>query len=86
MLGGQRIHVDTGMFQNDMTSINSWDDVLTLLIHLGYLAYDEVNEDVYIPNLEVVDAFKTAVKDTMSGREKYLYQRIYLWTKTTKIT
>ncbi len=64
MLGGQRIHVDTGTFQNDMTSISSRDDVLTLLIHLGYLAYDETNEEVYIPNLEVIDAFRTAVKDT----------------------
>ncbi|MCD7763013.1 MAG: ATP-binding protein [Lachnospiraceae bacterium] len=64
MLGGQRVHVDTGSFQNDLTSMNCRDDVLTLLIHLGYLAFDEVREEVYIPNLEVADAFKTAVKST----------------------
>lgn len=64
MLGGQRIPVDTDTFQNDMTSISSRDDVLTLLIHLGYLAYDERKGEVYIPNLEVTDAFKTAVKGT----------------------
>ncbi|MCD7715330.1 MAG: ATP-binding protein [Lachnospiraceae bacterium] len=64
MLGGQRVHVDTGSFQNDLTSMNCRDDVLTLLIHLGYLAFDEMREEVYIPNLEVADAFKTAVKST----------------------
>ncbi|MCD8348660.1 MAG: AAA family ATPase, partial [Lachnospiraceae bacterium] len=64
MLGGQRISVDTDTFQNDMTSISSRDDVLTLLIHLGYLAYDEKKGEVYIPNLEVTDAFKTAVRGT----------------------
>ncbi|MCD8104572.1 MAG: ATP-binding protein [Lachnospiraceae bacterium] len=62
MLGGQRMEVDTSTFQNDMTSIESRDDVLTLLIHLGYLAYNEEDGTVYIPNLEVTDAFKTAVK------------------------
>ena len=29
------------------------DDVLTLLVHLGYLAYDEINKCVRIPNNEV---------------------------------
>ncbi|MCD8222498.1 MAG: ATP-binding protein [Clostridiales bacterium] len=64
MLGGQRISVDVNTFQNDMTTFNCRDDVLTLLIHLGYLAYDERNSEVYIPNLEVADAFKSAVKGT----------------------
>lgn len=41
MLGENTCKVDTGSFQNDMTSMKSRDDVLTLLIHLGYLAYDE---------------------------------------------
>ena len=40
MLGGAVCEVDTGFFQNDMTSMKSKDDVLTLLIHLGYLFYD----------------------------------------------
>ena len=62
MLGGQRISVDTATFQNDMTSFRSRDDVLTLLIHLGYLAYDDAEKTVSIPNLEVSDAFRAAVK------------------------
>ncbi len=68
MLGGQKIHIDTLSFQNDITSMKNRDDVLTLLIHLGYLAYDaDESEDsgqVYIPNLEVAEAFKLAIRDT----------------------
>ncbi|MCD8076944.1 MAG: ATP-binding protein [Lachnospiraceae bacterium] len=64
MLGGGRIRIDTQSFQNDMTSFHSRDDVLTLLIHLGYLAYDEAAREVYIPNLEVAEAFKLAVQNT----------------------
>ncbi len=50
-------------------SINTRDDVLTLFVHLGYLAYTEESNkkdkgNVYIPNLEVADSFKLAVKDT----------------------
>jgi hypothetical protein len=67
MLGGARCHVDVETFQNDMTSIACRDDVLTLLIHLGYLAYDMDNEAAYIPNEEVRRDFMRAVK---YGRHK----------------
>lgn len=40
MLGGARVRIDAGTFQNDVTTIRCRDDVLTLLVHLGYLAYD----------------------------------------------
>lgn len=45
-----------------MSSIRSKDDVLTLLVHLGYLAYDSAAKEVYIPNEEVADEFKNAVE------------------------
>ncbi|MCD7921038.1 MAG: ATP-binding protein [Clostridiales bacterium] len=64
MLGGIRVQIDTGTFQNDMISMKSRDDILTLLIHLGYLSYDEQESAVRIPNLEIADAFRTAVKET----------------------
>ncbi|MCD8018049.1 MAG: AAA family ATPase [Clostridiales bacterium] len=64
MIGGQRIRIDTLSFQNDMTSFKSKDDVMTLLVHLGYLAYDSSQKEVYIPNLEVSDSFKLAVQNT----------------------
>ncbi len=61
MLGGERVRIDTMTFQNDMTSLNSKDDVLTLLVHLGYLSFHANDSTVGIPNLEVADAFRTAV-------------------------
>lgn len=63
MLAGNKCKIDTGTFQNDMTSIKSKDDVLTLLIHLGYLAYDENTQRVYIPNEEVRGEFMRAIKN-----------------------
>lgn len=63
MLGGQRCRIDTGTFQNDMTSLESKDDVFTLLVHLGYLAYDIDHKEVFIPNEEVREEFIRAVKN-----------------------
>ncbi|MCD7716476.1 MAG: ATP-binding protein [Lachnospiraceae bacterium] len=62
MLGGQRVKIDVSTFKNDLTSLGSRDDVLTLLIHLGYLAYDLEKEEVYIPNREVTEVFRSAAK------------------------
>ncbi len=67
MLGGAKIDIETLSFQNDITSFRNKNDVLTLLIHLGYLAYDENQRKVYIPNLEVADSFKLAVQDNGWG-------------------
>lgn len=61
MLGGEKIRIMTGSFQNDMTSIRSRDDVLTLMAHLGYLAYDSEEKAVFIPNEEVKEEFVLAV-------------------------
>lgn len=61
MLGGGRVLIDDGTFQNDMTTIKSRDDVLTLLVHLGYLAYDSAKSSVYIPNEEVKKEFIRAL-------------------------
>jgi hypothetical protein len=62
MLGGVPCRIDTSFFQNDMTSATCRDDCLTLLVHLGYLAYNEDTEEVFIPNEEVRREFVTAVK------------------------
>jgi hypothetical protein len=67
MIGGAHYPIDVGTFQNDMTSIECKDDVLTLLIHLGYLAYDAEKHSVYIPNEEIRQEFIRAVK---TGKHK----------------
>ena len=53
MLAGETVPVNTGSFTNDMTTFRTKDDVFTLLVHLGYLAYDGKNKCVYIPNNEI---------------------------------
>lgn len=62
MLSGGRCKIDTGTFQNDMTTFSGKDDVLTLLIHLGYLGYNAECEETFIPNEEVHAEFVRAVK------------------------
>ncbi len=64
MLSGERVYVDTTEFCNDMHVINSKNDVLTVLIHLGYLAYDEDAHECFIPNKEVADEMNNAIKAT----------------------
>ena len=62
MLAGGRCVVDTTGFKNDPALISSRDDVLTILIHLGYLSYDWEKDECYIPNREVEGEMVNAVK------------------------
>ena len=61
MMAGESVPVNTGSFTNDMTTFRTEDDVLTLLIHLGYLAYDSNNKTVRIPNNEVRTEYVNSV-------------------------
>lgn len=61
MLGGGSIKVNTRSFQNDMCNFNTKDDVLTLLIHLGYLAYESETKETFIPNKEIIEEFENAM-------------------------
>ena len=65
LMDGGRLPIDTSTYQNDMTTFSGRDDVLSLLIHLGYLGYDDERGKVFIPNREILDEFKTSTK----GRE-----------------
>jgi hypothetical protein len=64
MLAGARVRINTGTFNNDMTSLVNRDDVLTLLVHLGYLTYDFDMQEVSIPNREVSQEFVNAISTT----------------------
>ncbi len=61
MMGGGRVRVNTRSFQNDMRNLKTKDDVLTLLIHLGYLAYAPETEKTFIPNKEIAGEFENAM-------------------------
>ncbi len=62
LLGGVSVSVDTSGFSNDLTTFRDQDDVLTLLIHLGYLAFQEETRTVRIPNEEIRLEFARAVR------------------------
>lgn len=62
MLSGTAVPVDVSMFQNDMVSLDGADDVLTLLIHLGYLAYDALYRKAFIPNEEIREEMLIATR------------------------
>ena len=64
MLAGGHCKVNPTKFQNDMSIIRSKDDVLTVLIHLGYLSYSWQKSECYIPNKEVAGEMVNAVEDT----------------------
>ena len=71
LLAGEHVAVQTTSFQNDMTTFDTKDDVLTLLIHLGYLGYNSSNQTCYIPNKEVIDSFVNSIRSSN-------------WNETTK--
>jgi hypothetical protein len=62
LLAGDKIEVDVNMFANDMVTFAGADDVLTLLVHLGYLGYDENTKEVFVPNKEIYEEFVRAMK------------------------
>ncbi len=63
MIAGESVVINPTKFQNDMTSFTSADDVLTLLVHLGYLSFDFDTATVRIPNSEVQQEFINSIED-----------------------
>ena len=61
MIAGEEVPVNIGSFTNDMTTFQNEDDVLTLLIHLGYLRYDSIKKCVAIPNSEIREEYVNSV-------------------------
>lgn len=66
MIAGGDVKVNVLSFRNDIDEKNftQKDDILTFLIHLGYLAYNPDRKTVYIPNEEVRQEFVNATKDS----------------------
>ena len=52
-------HLD---LRSHLVTFNGKDDVLTLLIHLGYLGYNQVSQTAFIPNEEIRSEFLTALE------------------------
>ena len=80
MLAGSMVRVKTSSYQNDMVTFKNKDDVMTLLIHLGYLAYDADEQAAFVPNEDVRRELREAVEeqgnesvDLQTKRENYNY-------------
>lgn len=67
LMAGESVSIRTGTFTNDMETFHSEDDVMTLLIHLGYLGYDFSNKCVFIPNNEIRAEYVEAVSVSQWG-------------------
>lgn len=62
MLDGQHVPANVQGFENDMRTIHSKNDMYALLVHLGYLGYDQVERTVFIPNEEIRREFAVSVE------------------------
>ncbi|MDR1541872.1 MAG: ATP-binding protein [Clostridiales bacterium] len=62
LMGGGSAKIRIGGFQNDMSTFSSADDVLTLLMHLGYLNYNSSTKEASIPNDEIMSEFVTSIR------------------------
>ena len=61
MMAGGSVEINPDTFVNDMSTFEGRDDVMTLLIHLGYLSYNAREKTVSIPNREVAKEYYNAV-------------------------
>ena len=64
MLSGAAVKVNTTTFKNDTVSFKSKDDVLTYLIHLGYLAFNQMDQTAFVPNEEIRQELTIATEST----------------------
>ncbi len=74
MLSGSSVKVNTATFKNDTVNIQSKDDVLTYMIHLGYLGYDQTEKIAFVPNEEIRQELTNAVK-SKSWNEMLMFQQ-----------
>ena len=74
LIAGEPVEVYTDDFENDFETFNSSDDVLTLMIHLGYLVYNDETEQARIPNEELRIEFKRLLNRPSNKRLSELVQ------------
>ena len=83
LIGGVEIPLDTIGFANDLTTFRGKDDVLTLLVHLGYLAYDSEKQTVCIPNEEIRREFQRSVREVRHEETRKRLEESELLFKNT---
>ncbi len=83
MLNGESVRVNISTFRNDMHSIKTYHDVLTLLAHLGYLSYDPKTKSVRIPNTEVAQEFENSLSECGWGYLSMALNKSYMLLQAT---
>ena len=63
MLAGVKIKINPRTFENDLISFKNKNDIMTLLVHLGYLAFNFDTKEAYIPNHEIRSVFEDVVTE-----------------------
>ena len=66
---GESLKVSVLRFGFDVSSIGSDDELFTLMIHLGYLAYDAESRNVRIPNKEIRMEFIEALRGSKTHKK-----------------
>lgn len=83
LIGGSPCKIDAVAFQNDLTAVNTKDDVFTVLVHFGYLGFHAATSEVYIPNEEIRQEF---IRSMRNGKRKELVKAIELSDKLLDAT
>lgn len=74
MLSGAEVKVETVTFKNDVENFANKDDVLTYMIHLGYLGYNQKWKTAFVPNEEIRRELFSAV-ESRSWNEMIKFQQ-----------
>ena len=70
----QAVKVNTATFTNDIVNIRSKNEVLTYMIHLGYLGYDQSRKNAFVPNEEIRQELMLAV-ESRAWNEMQLFEQ-----------
>ena len=75
LISGEELYVNVRSFMNDFESFHSKDDVITLLVHLGYLSYNKTDKTVRIPNEEIRQEFRDILSNPSRTKLAELVKR-----------
>ena len=75
MIGGGRVDVDISAYDKSFTIPQNKNHCFSLLVHIGYLGYDAMASQVFIPNEEVRLAFRSALEECSWPEAIKQYQR-----------
>ena len=64
---GGRCRIDPAGFLNDINSISSYEDILTLLTYFGYLTYDRNTQTISIPNEAMRHKIRSVMEKLLSS-------------------